>query len=275
MLKLLKRLHFFHKRVHPARHIIGYPKTGNTWLRFLLGRYFQLLSQRKDLLLLEGTEEEGTAFRSLGLSSIRLSHGPLTWESQTAADLTRDLAVLPFLGNEPPIVLIRHPLDALLSFYLHSNHQKGHEKRKRYPNLAAFIDDPTHGLKKYCHFYSLWAPSLSNGGALVIRYEDMKRGTQEAMLSLLRKAQLPIVSAALDDAIRFASFENMKNVERTAAPSYKASGLNVFATGDVTDPMAFHIRTGLVGGHRQHLSADDVLAYEEYIAAHLPSEFGY
>ena len=56
------RWHFHRNFRSPSKAVkfISYPKTGSTWLRLLLGRYFQLLWSLDDVFLLEGTEHHVT-----------------------------------------------------------------------------------------------------------------------------------------------------------------------------------------------------------------------
>lgn len=228
----------------PSLNVIGYPKTGNTWLRFLLGRYFQMLTKNGDLLL-------------------------------TAEDLTGTNTVAPFVEGVAPIIIVRHPLDTLVSHYMHNKNQAGHETRHQFADLLEFIESPIYGIAKFCKFYSLWSSAIESGKATLVRYEDLKTDARITMMRTLGRALLPINTVALDDAIAFASFDNMKKLESGDAPSYQSSGFRVFATGDKNNPDAFHVRRGVVGGYRNYLSAEQIAKLESFIKDRLASAYGY
>src|SRR5262249_9580194 len=93
-------------------HIQSYPKTGNTWARFLLGNYFQIINNLPDTILLEADEEENNRLREFGLPAFFATHAPLLWETQTARELSYENVVLPYRGHTV-ILMVRYPLDAV------------------------------------------------------------------------------------------------------------------------------------------------------------------
>jgi len=234
-----------------------------------------MLTKNGDLLLLEGTDEEANLLKAIGVPRISFTHAPLTWESQTAEDLTGTNTVAPFVEGVAPIIIVRHPLDTLVSHYMHNKNQAGHETRHQFADLLEFIESPIYGIAKFCKFYSLWSSAIESGKATLVRYEDLKTDARITMMRTLGRALLPINTVALDDAIAFASFDNMKKLESGDAPSYQSSGFRVFATGDKNNPDAFHVRRGVVGGYRNYLSAEQIAKLESFIKDRLASAYGY
>jgi alcohol sulfotransferase len=255
--------------------VIGYPKTGNTWFRFLVGRYLQSLAHADELILLEGTAEEAALLDTIGCPPIAVTHGNLTWNTQTTADLTEANSVGPYILNAQVVLICRHPLDALLSHYMHNKNQAGAEARTQYESFDAFINSPVHGLEKFCRYYSLWAEALRSGQAFLARYEDLKRDPLSTVTAVLNYLSLPVEPVCLKEAVEYASFDNMKRMEASNAPSFKSSGFRVFATGDKNNPDAFHVRRGLVGGYREHLTQSQIVHYTQFIHERLPKIFRY
>lgn len=236
----------------------SYPKTGNTWLRMLLGRYLQRLENLPFLPLLEGTDEER---RSIGWT-IKFSHGPLLWDTQTAVELTDANVCQPYL-HDKVMLIVRHPLDALLSHFMHVHNQAGQHDANSLPaTFDAFIRHPVWGVSKYLAYYNLWAARMPNPRISIVRYEDMHESPQDTVRRLLDFLKVSIRDDLVTDAISFASFDNMRSMEEKQPPTYRSSGFKIFSTGDRANPNAFHVRSGKIGGYRDHLSADQQTEHE-------------
>jgi len=249
---------------------ISYPKTGNTWVRVLLGRYFQILWSLDKLILLEDVDRE--IFEAHRVAALDVSHGALEWTAQTADNLTFANVVAPH-ADIPVIMLARHPLDTLLSFYMQIKYRPGYEDNDRVHTFADMVDDPVFGLDKFIKFHNLW---IGKPQLCIVRYEDLRADTERQCQWMLEFIGAPLDRAALATAIEYASFESMKRMERgSSAPRYRASGFNIFATGSRDNPNAYHVREGRVGGYRDHLSVDDCARFQERISRQLDPVYGY
>lgn len=101
---------------------VGYPKVGNTWLRITLGRYLQTVYGLTEMPLMDSAEFPDLA--SAGCKTIgEFTHSPLEWTSQCESDLTYESVVLPFHGQRV-VLLVRHPLDVLVSQYMQERFRK-------------------------------------------------------------------------------------------------------------------------------------------------------
>jgi hypothetical protein len=254
---------------------VGYPKVGNTWLRVTLGRYVQRLAGLPDLPLFE----PGDALRlskAVGQAGAGyFTHAPLVWTTQTASELSYENVVHPF-RNQKVILLVRHPLDAVVSHYMHKSYKI--EDGSRFTgSLDDFVEDQIFGLDKLLKFYEVWREGLSQVRACLLwRYEDARRDPLSNLLQVVRFLDLPMDQSVAKDAVDFSSFENMKSIESSGASfAYKSSGFQVFGSGDRSDPNAFHVRNGQVGEYRTKFSSDRLLAYEGAISERLSDFFGY
>lgn len=257
-----------------SAHFPSYPKTGNTWLRLMLGKYIQLKFNLRNLPLLEGDDTEAKLFAPHYLPRMTVSHGPLTWRTQTADDLTDDNTTRPYCYG-PSILIVRHPLDAILSNYMHVHHQAGSNDGapKAYVD---FLRDPVFGLQKSIRFHNLWAPFVARGSTHMVRYEDLKRDAADQLTRLLKYLRIDPDPKLILRAVDFASFDNMRAIEDSGkAPKYRSSGFPIFATGDRANPNARHVRDGKVGGYGAHLSADDAALFVATINRELDPVFGY
>lgn len=252
---------------------VGYPKVGNTWLRVMLGRYLQKAYGLAEMPLLDAGDLLN--LKSAGVAALGdFTHTPLTWETQTAADLTVESVIRPF-RNLKVMLLIRHPLDVLVSHYMHMRYQN---RDKPYQgDLLAMIDDPVLGIQKFFQFYNIWVEHRDEIGDFMLwRYEDARAAPAKTLREVLVFLGEQVDDALVDDAARYSSFDNMKSWEKAGnQPTYKSSGFQIFATGDLSNPNAFHVRKGEVGGWRDEISPETAKRLEERIRAELPSFCGY
>ena len=125
-------------------YFVGYPKTGNTWLRYMLGRYIQLLCSLPDLPLFDATDRMGRCESFCVGSAMQFTHRPLLWHEQRAIDLNYQNVIQPFHGKRV-VLLIRHPLDTLVSHWM----QRKHRGNENYTgDLMKFLEDPVWGIRE-------------------------------------------------------------------------------------------------------------------------------
>jgi hypothetical protein len=254
---------------------VGYPKVGNTWLRIMMGRYVQQLAGLPDLPLFEPGASRALS-QAIGPTAVGyFTHAPLVWTAQTANDLTQDSIIAPF-RNQKVILLVRHPLDAVVSHYVH-NHAKLNERSRFTGSLIDFIEDPVFGLEKLLRFYELWREVRGDVRDLLLwRYEDAHGHPLNSLRQVVSFLDLPMDLAAAEDAVRFSSFENMKNMESSGPRMiYKSSGFVVFGPGDRSNPNAYHVRTGKVGGYQTMFPPERLAKYERAVRERLSDFYCY
>ncbi|HEY2363540.1 MAG TPA: sulfotransferase domain-containing protein, partial [Candidatus Angelobacter sp.] len=226
-----------------------------------------------DLPLFDATDVMGRCETFCVGPAMQFTHRPLLWHNQLPSDLTDRNVIRPFMKKRV-VLLIRHPLDTLVSHWM----QRRYQRKKGYDGgLLEFLGDPVWGLEKYLRFYSLWFQDRERvRDFLLLRYEDLRAGPQLVFARLLDYLNIPTQEGRVLDAVTDANFENMKKIELAgAAPKYRSSGLKIFATGNMDNPDAFHVRRGKVGGFRDYLEASDIRRLTDVINQRLPPFFGY
>jgi len=254
-------------------YFVGYPKTGNTWVRYMLGQYVQLTCELPELPLFDATDRLGRCESFCVGPAMQFTHRPLLWRNQLTSDLNHRNVVHPF-KDKRVVLLIRHPLDTLVSHWM----QRKYQRVKGYDGaLLEFLDDQVWGLEKYFRFYSLWFQNREHvRDFLLLRYEDLHAEPQKVFARLLDHLNIPLHEGRLVKAVTDANFESMKRIELAgAAPRYRSSGLKIFATGNRDNPDAFHVRRGKVDGFRDYLEAADIRRLMDVINQRLPPFFGY
>jgi hypothetical protein len=254
-------------------YFVGYPKTGNTWLRYMLGRYVQLVCGLAEVPLFDAVDSWGCCESYCVGPAMQFTHRPLLWETQRPNDLTVDNVIRPF-KRKRVVLLVRHPLDVIVSLWM----QRRHRVKDGYDGtLPQMLEDPVWGIEKFFRFYTLWdAHSSRKLGLMLIRYEDMRAKPRALFRDLLGYLGIPVQEDAFARAVADADFESMKQVELSgSAPRYRSSGLNIFATGDTSNSDALHVRRGKVGGYTDYLEPKDIDRLAARIAERLPQSLGY
>jgi hypothetical protein len=252
---------------------VGYPKVGNTWLRVTLGRYVQRLVGLQDLPLFEPGDSQRLSKEVGPTAAGYFTHAPLEWITQTASDLSYENVVRPF-RQQKVVLLVRHPLDALVSFHKQNLYRVNPKPFSG--DVVQFIESPIYGLNKLIRFYEIWRDSLSAANVMVWRYEDARTNMESSLREVLTFLQLPLVDELISEAATYGSFDNMKAMEKSREPlRYRSSGFEIFASGDLSNPDAFHVRKGEVGGFRSELRPDDIARFEAIVRDRMTFGYGH
>jgi len=254
--------------------VVGYPKSGNTWLRMLLGRYAQLLHALPEMPLFDLGDRSHPDLAGYPGPFFRFTHEPLEWRTQTAADLCAENVVEPFAGRRV-VLLTRYPIDVLVSLFMQ---QKYTRNPHRYlGDLEELVDDPVYGLEKFLRFHALWDEGVGRTAAFrLARYEDLRRDAEREAAAIAQFLGFPLDEKALREAVEFASFDSMKSMQDAGrAPTYPSSGLGVFGPIDPAEPRSNRVRSGKVGGYRTELRPETCARLERRIREALPARYRY
>lgn len=225
-------------------YVVSYPKVGRTWLRALVGKalvdHYRLPPER-----VLDTEHLVAA---LGLPALGFDHdGSGMMGNRTSRDLSPDKSAF---RTKRVLLVGRDVRDTLVSAYFHATRRIGEFSGP----IAAFVRDERFGVEKVLTFYRQWHEARDVPREFTfLRYEALHADpapTLRRVLEFLGAREVP--EATLDEAIRFARFDNLRQAE--ADGRYRSPALRA-ATG--SDPESFKVRKGKVGGYRDYLSADE------------------
>jgi hypothetical protein len=232
--------------------IAGPPKTGNMWLKCLLGRAYGLRWLRP----FETPERADADAVHAWLASGRFPDGTIFHQHYDyAPEIAAALSAVP----AHLVTIVRDPYDAFVSTYytlqLHAKdqNQKG---RKLTELMGKSLDDPEvidflrrGGYRNNLQKARDWALS---GDAVVLRYEDLNRDPLAA-LQAATVAISPVGEDALLAAIDYCSADRMR--QRTKGGKH-------------------HVRSATVGESRRELSGAHFAAFREAYAE-LIQDLGY
>jgi hypothetical protein len=232
--------------------IAGPPKTGNMWLKCLLGRAYGLrwlrgfeTPERADLQALESW-----------LAANRFPDGTIFHQHYDYAPEVADA-----LDAVPAhlVTIVRDPYDAFVSTYytLQQHSSENNQKGRKFTELMGKpLNDPVvieflrqGGYRNNLEKARDWANS---GRAVVLRYESL---IQDPLAELRRATELiaPIDVESLETAIDYCRADRMR--ERTKGGSK-------------------HVRAATVGDSERQLTADHLEAFREAYAE-IIVELGY
>lgn len=252
--------------------VASYGKSGRTWLRVMMSRLYQRKYGLPDKLTI-GFDNFHRMNRAI--PRIFFTHdnyiGDYTGHTDSKVD---------FYGKKV-ILLVRDPRDVAVSQFFQWKYRMRPEKKSLnlYPEHDADIsvyDFLTHedsGMPKVIDFMNLWAreiPQLND--FLLVRYEDMRANPHEVLRRLAEFLNIPASAADIDDAVDYASYDNMKKMEATN--SFRLSGGRLVPR-DKDNPNSYKVRRAKVGGYRDYFEDDEIRRIDALMEETLDPLFGY
>lgn len=253
---------------HSSRlHVVSYPKSGRTWLRFLLGMSLCEQFGVDPPAALEVLEIHRLARLDRRIPSIRFSHDD-TPQNKRPSELERDKRRY---RSRDVVFLARDPRDIVVSSYFHHKHRAPHfGELSFHGTISEFLRDPVFGIATIVEFMNIWA---SNRGVprrfLLVRYEDLLRDTEAELVKVLRLAGVDPLPDAVSNAVAAGRFENMRRLEEQ-----DALGSDRLRPIDSADSRSFKVRRGVAGSYAEDLGEDDK-AYVNDALRGLNSLFAY
>lgn len=251
--------------------IVSFGKSGRTWFRVLISRYF---AHKHGLP--EGSLMEFDEFHRANpkIPVLFFTHDNFL-KDYMGHDRKFDL-----YGNSRVILMVRDPRDTAVSQYFQWKHRMVGRKKviNGYPareiEVPEFIMGEEAGIPKIIDFMNAWAkdiPRFTN--LIIIKYEDLKADTAGELGRALRFLGERPGDAELADAAAFASVENMRKMEQENAGKIAANAR--LKPGDANDPSSFKVRRAKVGGWRDYVSEDQAAAIDAMVRERLAPVFKY
>jgi len=177
--------------------IVSYPKSGNTWLRFIFANLIRPdLNHTFDTVI--------GLVPALGSPEMEmLSRDERTGIYKTHSEKDR--------GFPNVIYIIRHIGDVLISFYHHNRKFYDYQKP-----LTDFIADMGYGNDWHRHIaYWLNKYKRRKRSMVIVRYEDLWKNPLPIILDIVRMFKLHYGEEQVKTAIEKSSFNNMQIIEKT------------------------------------------------------------
>lgn len=253
--------------------VVSFGKSGRTWLRVMISRYYQLVYGISERSLL-GFENYHR--RNAKIPKVFFTHDnyikDYTGETDSKAS---------FYGKKV-VLLVRNPKDIAVSQYFQWQHRMRPAKKKlnRYPPHGAevsawdFVTDPDCGLPAIIGFLNLWAREAERvEHLLVVRYEDMRADPDKTLRRVMEFIDgSPADEAAVSGAVEYSSVENMRKLEERNV-FWLAGGR--MKPGKKGDPNSYKVRRAKVGGYRDYFDDAQVKEIDDLVRVELSPTYGY
>jgi Sulfotransferase domain len=232
--------------------ICSYPKSGRTWLRYMLAHVLVThfaLDVKLDLANMFSVvpnddldvERGWPGYRFLGvLPSVATSHKRYKERLH---------------GGCRIIFLVRDPRDVVVSYWFHRSRHMGLLAGE----LSEFVRDPRYGITDMLDYLETWAVAAERERLLIVSYEEMKADAFFSLRRICDFLEVPVSDNTIRAAAAAGEFSRMREMElETAVGGY---------VYDRSDDSALRVRRGRAHGFVDYLSRAD----EKAISSHLAS----
>lgn len=251
--------------------IVSFGKSGRTWLRVMLSRFYQVkhgLSERH-LIGFDNLNRKNPAIPKLFFTHDNYLKD-YTGHSDSKADFY----------NKKVVLLIRNPLDVAVSQFFQWKYRMrpGKKALNDYPDHGSdistydFVMHPS-GLPKIIDYLNLWASESEKvGQLLIVRYEGLRSDTAGTLKRVVEFIGTPGIDDEILQAVEFASIENMRKMEQKR--TFWLSGSRMMPK-DRKNPNSYKVRKAKVGGYRDYFDDKQIRAMNELLGERLDPVFGY
>jgi hypothetical protein len=250
----------------------SYGKSGRTWFRVMLSRYYQLAYAMPERILM-GFDN----FHKINPAVPRIffTHDNYLRTYTGNTDSKKDFY------DKKVVLLVRRPQDVAVSQFFQWKYRMRPNKMamNRYPaagsdvSIYDFVMDPDCGVPRIIEFLNLWASELPKiKDLLMVRYEDMRAEPEKQLARIVEFLGMQPDETFLKDTVEFASVDNLRKLEKENY--FWRSGSRVKAR-DPSNPNSYKVRRAKVGGYRDYFDDDQVARIDALVSSELSDIFGY
>jgi hypothetical protein len=259
--------------------IIGHPKSGNTWLKVMISRLYQLRYNLPESKLINTDE---FARKIPEIPRLAATNGYYSYEGEVGKLLACGAPDNP-LRHKPVLFLARNPIDVAVSWYLQFtkrqsrakqeliNHFVQHPIDRRTVQMWDFVRYSDIGLPSLIEYQNTWARNVRElERGMLVKYEDLRA---QPVPTLHRITQLMGENFSEDEiraAVEWGSFDNLQKLETSG--TFSQGGMKLV---NANDPSTFKVRRGKVGGYRDDFNAEQVAELEALVRENILPELGY
>ncbi|MEJ2530474.1 MAG: sulfotransferase domain-containing protein [Halioglobus sp.] len=259
--------------------IIGHPKSGNTWLKVMISRLYQLRYNLPESRLINTDE---FARKIPEIPRLAATNGYYSYEGEVGKLLAVGAPDNP-LRHKPVLFLARNPIDIAVSWYHQFtkrqsrakqeliNHFIDHPIDRRKVAMWEFVRHSDIGLPSLIEYQNTWArnvQALERG--MLVKYEELRA---EPVPTLQRITQLmgeDFSEEEIRSAVEWGSFENLQKLETSG--TFNQGGMKLV---NADDPSTYKVRRGKVGGYREDFNPQQVAELEALVRDNILPELGY
>jgi hypothetical protein len=259
--------------------IIGHPKSGNTWLKVMLARLYQVRHGFKANELI-GSDE--LALRNPAIPRLAATNAVYSYEGAVGRILAAGAPDDP-LRHKPVMLLARNPIDIAVSwFFQFTKRQSAHKQElvnhfiehpidRRTIGMWDFVRHSDIGLPFLIDYLNTWERNIGElENAMMVRYEDLRSDTAETLKKVTVLMGEDFSDDEIAEAVSFGSFDNLRKLETSGF--FRRGGMRLV---NANDPETFKVRRGKVGGYGDYFTEAQTAELEALMMERLSPTFGY
>jgi hypothetical protein len=259
--------------------IIGHPKSGNTWLKAMISRLYQLRYDLPESRLINTDE---FARRIPEIPRLAATNGYYSYEGEVGKLLAVGAPDNP-LRHKPVLFLARNPIDIAVSWYHQFtkrqsrakqeliNHFIDHPIDRRTVEMWDFVRHSDIGLPSLIEYENTWArnvQALERG--MLVKYEELRAEPVPTLQRITRLMGADFSEEEIRAAVDWGSFENLQKLETSG--TFSQGGMKLV---NAADPSTYKVRRGKVGGYREDFNPQQVAELEALVRDNILPELGY
>jgi len=253
--------------------VVSFGKSGRTWLRVMISRYYQLVYGIPERVLL-GFDNYHR--RNAKIPKIFFTH------DNYIKDYTGEFDSKASFYSKKVVLLVRNPKDIAVSQYFQWRHRMRSAKKKlnQYPPHGAevsaydFVMDPNCGLPDIIRYLNLWAREADRvEKLLIVRYEDMRSDPNKALRRIMEFIDEDVAdSSAVDGAVEYSSVDSMRKLEERNVFWFAGGRMK---PGKKGDPNTYKVRRAKVDGYRDYFNDEERAEIDRLVSHDLSPTYGY
>jgi len=279
----LRRKHLANLEMAKAQRanflIIGHPKSGNTWLKVMISRLYQL---RYDLPESKLINTDEFARKIPEIPRLAATNAYYSYEGEVGKLLAVGAPDNP-LRHKPVLFLARNPIDIAVSWYHQFTKRQSRAKQEL---INHWIENPIDrntvqmwdfvrysdiGLPSLIEYQNTWVRNVQElEHGLLVKYEELRTEPVPTLLKITRLMGEDFSEEEVRAAVEWGSFDNLQKLETSG--TFSQGGMKLV---NANDPSTFKVRRGKVGGYRDDFDPQQVAELEALVRDNILPELGY
>lgn len=242
-------------------YVLSFPKSGRTWIRVFLAKYFELAhavsfdDEFYNILRPHRSvpkivfSHRGYWGQVVGKMKVRKKWGRgYTFRKEDALRSAQELQ------KKDVIFIFRDPRDVVVSHYFELT-KRAKITELQGVSISYFIRHQHFGIQNIIDYNNFWYEKRNSFKSFTLfSYEKLLQDTKGQFTRLLKSFGLQQIDKKnLQESIDFSSFNNMRQLERSGA----VKGARV-KPANINDTDSYKTRKGKVGGYKDYLSSQDI-----------------
>ncbi len=250
--------------------IVSYGKSGRTWLRVLLSRFYQLqygLSEHQ-LIGFDNLQRHNAYIPQLFFT-----------HANYITDYTNNHSSQADFYTSKVVLLVRNPLDVAVAQFFQWKYRMraGKKLLNKYPahdsdmSIFDFVMAQDTGLTAIIDYLNGWASEADQMyKLLIVRYEDLHSDSANTLNTIVNFIGTPGSRQHIDAAVSCASADNMPELE--LKHTFWASGSRLLAR-DKHNPDSYQASKAEVGGYKDYFTDAQLQTLHKIVADRLHPMF--